>query len=363
MLRWSPLVIVVALGLIAVLASPVLGMKTEMPTATVLPVGAPARAGYDLLRREFDLAALSPASVMLTWQGDPTALTEAHMLAFWSFGRRLAATPGVAAVSSVVNLPGMTTMAQLASFWRGLEAAQNGQPVSGAAPVSAAQIRAIKQLIAATTGSGAVVFHVTATSDPATGPARALAERLRHTPAPPGMRVWVAGDAATGYDFFHGIGSTFPWVVVFVVGATYLVLLLLLRSVVLPLKAVLVNSCTILMSFGTIVFVFQHGRFEGLLSYTGSGYVDAVMPVVMFCALFGVSMDYEVFSVTRMREEWERSHDNQSAITAGLVRSGRVILSAALLVVIVAGSFAFTRVAMTKELGVGIAVAIVLTPC
>jgi RND superfamily putative drug exporter len=305
---------------------------------------------------------------MLIWNGDQQALTATHMLAFWQFGQQLVKTPGVKSVSSVVNLPGLDTLAKLATFWKGLQAAQSGQKSESGSSAqsgssfrpSKAQILAIKRLITSTTGKGVVVFYVTSSHDPSSRESRDLVARLREIEPPAGMKVAVAGESAGNYDFFHGISSMFVWVIVFVVGATYIVLLLLLRSVVLALEGLIVNACTILMAFGTIVFVFQDAHFEKWLAFTSTGAVDVITPVIMFCALFGISMDYEVFSATRMREKWDETHDNQAAVAAGLIRSGRIILSAALVVVVVSASFAFTRISMTKELGLGMAVAIIL---
>lgn len=142
--------------------------------------------------------------------------------------------------------------------------------------------------------------------------------------------------------------------------ATYIVLLFMLRSLLLPFKAVVVNAFTILLSIGCLVFIFQDGRLQEFLGYTSTGATDAVILVVIFCALFGISMDYAVFSLTRMHEAWLELGDNRAAVRRGLMQSGRVILSAALLVVVVTAAFAFTRISLTKQLGIGIAVAIAL---
>jgi RND superfamily putative drug exporter len=154
--------------------------------------------------------------------------------------------------------------------------------------------------------------------------------------------------------------SRFPWVILYIFVVSYIVLLVLLRSVVLPLKAVLMNTLSILASFGALVFVFQEGHFERILNFTGTGAVDATLPIIMFCTIFGVSMDYEVFLLTRMRESWLETHDNRRAVAFGLTKTGRIITSAALIIVIVAGSFAFTSILITKAIGVGLAVAIAL---
>jgi RND superfamily putative drug exporter len=164
----------------------------------------------------------------------------------------------------------------------------------------------------------------------------------------------------TVYDFLHAVSTRFPWIIAFVVGITGLVLLLMLRSLVLPVKAVIMNVCSLLAGYGAMVWVFQEGNLEWLFGFTATGSIDAELPVVLFCTVFGVSMDYEVFLLSRMREEWDVSHDNVRAVGVGLARTGRIVTSAALIIVIVGLSFAFTSIIVTKAIGVGLAVAVAL---
>jgi RND superfamily putative drug exporter len=138
------------------------------------------------------------------------------------------------------------------------------------------------------------------------------------------------------------------------------VLLLLFRSVLLPLKAIAMNTLSIVASYGALVWVFQDGHLSGLLRFDPQGFVEASLPVIMFCVLFGLSMDYEVFLLSRIREEWERTHDNTLAVSVGMQRSGRIITSAALLVVVVTASFVSADVVLIKALGFGIALAVLL---
>jgi putative drug exporter of the RND superfamily len=350
-----------ALVVVGVVVWPVVKMQTNVATAEALPPGSESRVGYEKLAADFGPGVVAPLDVVLTWTGDPTALNAAHLLAFYDYGQRLTTTEGVGSVTSVVNLPGIDTLPELAAFWKGVQAYETGQKVeSSGSPPTPEQIAQIKRLIASTTAPGAVLLRVTPAMDPSSIEARKLAERIRAVAPPQGMTSHVAGTAASNADFFNGVGERFPWVVAYVVVATYIILLLMLRSVLLPLQAIVVNACTIMMSWGVMVFVFQDGRWQGWLHYTSVGTIDSVMPIVMFCALFGIAMDYEVFLLTRMHEAWLETHDNRRAIATGLVSSGRVVVSAAALVVVVAGSFAFTSIAMTKMLGVGIAVAIAL---
>jgi RND superfamily putative drug exporter len=148
--------------------------------------------------------------------------------------------------------------------------------------------------------------------------------------------------------------------VALVIAATYLVLLVLFRSLVLPIKAILMNALSILASYGALVWVFQEGNLSQYLGFTPLGFVEASLPVVMFCVLFGLSMDYEIFLLSRMREEWDRSGNNAQAVALGLQRSGKIVTAAALLVVLVTASFVSAELVLIKSLGFGIALAVFL---
>ena len=141
---------------------------------------------------------------------------------------------------------------------------------------------------------------------------------------------------------------------------TYLVLFVLLRSVILPAKALVMNTLSIVASFGALVWIFQDGNLSALLGFQPLGFVETTQPVILFCVLFGLSMDYEVFLLTRMKEVWDRTGDNTEAVARGLERSGRIVTSAALIVVVVAGSFAFADIVLIKALGIGMAIAVAL---
>lgn len=367
--RWSSWVLrrpwvalLASLCLIVLLASPVTHMRMQMPTAAVLPPTAEARKGYDVLTSQFDMGALSPISVAVDWPGGSDAFTPARLASLFTFGRQLQAQPGVASVQSIVTLPGVGSGLAVMLFWQAVRPAlQSGTPVTiGSARLTAAQVTSLRQLVGGTTGKGIVVFRVLPAADPSSPAASDLVGRLRALSPPPGTHIVVAGESAGRLDFFQGLYGRFPWVAALVLLATYLVLVLLTGSLVAPLKAIIVNACTIAIAYGTIVFIFQDAHFQGLLHFTSSGAVDATAPIIMFCALFGVSMDYEVFLLARMHEAWHSTHDADISVAAGLTRSGRVIVSAAALVVVVTGSFAFTTITITKMLGIGIAAAIAM---
>jgi uncharacterized membrane protein YdfJ with MMPL/SSD domain len=149
-------------------------------------------------------------------------------------------------------------------------------------------------------------------------------------------------------------------VFLFVMVCSYLVLLVVLRSVLLPLKAVLMNLLSVAAAYGVLVAVFEYGWLDGITGYDSLGYINTVTPPLLLAIVFGLSMDYEVFLLSRIRERYLATGDNRRAVADGLQASAKVITSAALIMVVVFGTFALTGVPQIKEIGVGLAVAIAL---
>jgi RND superfamily putative drug exporter len=170
----------------------------------------------------------------------------------------------------------------------------------------------------------------------------------------------VGGVQATSLDFNRYLYGNFPRAIAFVLIATFLLLLLLFRSVLLPLKAVLMNVLSVSAAYGILVVVFQWGYLSDQLGFTSDGFIDSTVPILLFCILFGLSMDYEVFLLSRIREEWLRIRNNRHAVALGLEKTGGVITNAALLFVIVTGAFTFTSIIITKETGLGMTVAVLV---
>ena len=150
---------------------------------------------------------------------------------------------------------------------------------------------------------------------------RALVADLRDAGsalAPPaGMTVLVGGGAADVADVVDRVRADFPRTALFIIVTTYLVLFVLLRSVVLPAKALVMNTLSIVASFGALVWIFQDGNLSGPLGFQPLGFVETTQPVILFCVLFGLSMDYEVFLLSRMKEVWDRTGDNVEAVAGG----------------------------------------------
>jgi RND superfamily putative drug exporter len=195
-------------------------------------------------------------------------------------------------------------------------------------------------------------------ASPYVGAARETVGDVRSVEPPKGVSFLVGGLSAGQKDFISSVYGKAPYAAAFVLGVTYLVLLYTFRSVILPLKAVAVNILSLTASFGAMVFVFQDGNFSKVLNFTPLGFVDATLPILMFCTVFGVSMDYEVFLLSRIREAYENGDSNTASVAKGLVSTAGIITSAAAIIIVVTGAFTFSSVIITKAVGLGLAVAV-----
>jgi RND superfamily putative drug exporter len=193
--------------------------------------------------------------------------------------------------------------------------------------------------------------------------AQSFVRRLRRAilPAarfPDGTRAVVGGGAAQGVDFLDRSYAAFPWLVLAVLGLTYLLLVRAFRSLLLPLKAVLLNLLSVASSYGMLVVFFRWGVGRDLAGLYRFGQIEGWIPIFLFAMLFGLSMDYEVFLVTRMREAWDQLHDNGRAVAHGLEHTGRIVTAAAIIMIAAFSGFVAGRIAGLQEFGLGLAVAV-----
>ena len=346
-MRHPVAVLVPTLAFILVLGTPFLHVRFNAPDASILPPEVPSRAAFDRLTAEFGDGEFAPLVIAVRTAGPATA--PANLAALYDYSRRLAADPRVTRVDSLVDLDPRLTLAQYTLLY--------GDP-------NGPRDRYVQVGLAATTHGDLTAFTLYTPYGPNRDEGRALVKDLR-TPGgglapPPGVTVLVGGGAADVTDVVDRVRADFPRTALFIVVSTYLVLFALLRSVVLPAKALVMNTLSIVASFGALVWIFQDGNLSALLGFQPLGFVETTQPVILFCVLFGLSMDYEVFLLSRMKEVWDRTGDNVEAVAGGMERSGRIVTSAALIVVVVAGSFAFADIVLIKALGIGMAIAVAL---
>jgi RND superfamily putative drug exporter len=346
-MRHPVAVLIPTLSILLLLGIPFLNVRFNAPDATILPASVPSREAYDVLAREFGEGEFAPLVIAVRTTG--AATTPGNVAALYDYSRRLAADPRISRVASYVDLDARLALEQYQLLY--------GSP--GGPPD-----RFVAATLGATTKGNLTAFTVTTPYGPNNQEARALVRELRDPAgplAPPaGVSILVGGGAADVDDVVSRVWADFPRTAAFIVLTTFLVLFVLLRSVVLPIKALVMNTLSIVASFGALVWIFQDGNLSALLGFQPLGFVETTLPVILFCVLFGLSMDYEVFLLSRMKEAWDKTGDNTEAVARGLERSGRIVSSAALIVVVVAGSFAFADIVLIKALGLGVAIAVAL---
>src|SRR5215469_16949994 len=190
--------------------------------------------------------------------------------------------------------------------------------------------------------------------------ARQVVQQVRDVAPPAGARAYIGGQTAGVVDELASLSATVPWMALVMAAATFVLLFLAFGSVVLPLKAIVMNLLSLSATFGVVVWIFQQGHLSGLLQFTPTGTIDPTMPILMLAIIFGLSTNYEVFLLSRIRERYDQTGDNADAVATGLQRTGGVITSAALLLVIVIGAFSSSGITFIKLLGVGMIVALVV---
>jgi RND superfamily putative drug exporter len=447
-------VILLAAAILGTLLYPVGHMRVGIPEATVLPQEYESRAGDDILKRNFEYAALNPMEIVATFEDDPLSvrgLSDTREL-----GESVSGADGVSRVESAYTIAAAAAedyagrvadarnqaRKEAAARVNGLvqrqieEQTQNEtdravneqlsqiEATYGAVPPGTeerlrAEIRPrverevrasegkirdeverrlakevdrkvpdlpegisadgkvtpegvanflklpaarksedLKDTLDTYVAGDRTLLRGVTEANPYTQDAYGAVDAVRAVEAPDGTSFLVGGLSAGQKDFISSLYSKAPLAAAFVIGVTYLILLITFRSIFIPLKAVIVNILSLTASFGAMVFVFQDGHLSGLLDFTPLGFVDATLPILMFCTIFGVSMDYEVFLLSRIREAYENGDSNSASVAKGLVSTAGIITSAAAIIIVVTGAFALTGIVLTKAIGLGLAVAV-----
>jgi RND superfamily putative drug exporter len=325
------------------LGLPFLHLRVGSGDATSLPPDAESRRGDELLRREFPGGEANRIVVVLD-AGRASPLEPARVAQTYAFSRWLAGRPHVQHVDSFVDLDpslDLATYQQMAA----LPPAQRPPEL----------VEALRHTL------GEHVAMLVATTDlrPASDEARALVREIRRAHPLFDGEVLVTGQTAFDLDFIGLVVRHAPLAIGLVMVVTYVVLFLLLDSVLLPLKAIVMNLLSITASYGALVWIFQDGHLASWLEFT-PGPIQTATPLIMFCLVFGLSMDYEVLLLSRVREEYERIGDNAGAVVVGLERTGRLITGAAAIMAAVFFGFGLARSVVIQAVGVGIGVAVVV---
>jgi RND superfamily putative drug exporter len=337
-MRRPALVLVAVLGVLGIISAPALSLRVAALDVRALPKELEARRAFEHLQSAFPEAA--GAQVLVAVEFPPGAtLDRARAGALYDLSARLAALPNVAKVESLAFGQGLSREA-----WQQLLDAPPAAAAPGIARAKAALMR-----------DNVTLVRVSSRAGPTSEAARQIVRRVRAERRVGDGRLKVGGPTAADLDVSRYLAERTPRAAAFVLTTTFVLLLLLLGSVLLPLKATLMNCLSVAAAFGALVWLFQEGHL-GLPAQP----LEPAIPMLLFCVLFGLSMDYELLILSRMKEAWERGHDNPRAVALGLEKSGGLVTSAATIMVAVFAAFSLARVVLIRAIGVGMAIAVLI---
>jgi RND superfamily putative drug exporter len=317
---------VAIVGLLLLLGTPFLGARFGLPDDRVLPESASSRRVQDQIRANFTSREASALSIVAVEAGPAGTTRDAEVD---RYAAELSAIVGAARVD-----------ASTGSY-------QDGRRVF---PPTDASGRFA--------GEDGAWLSLVPSVEPISAQGERLVADVRSTPAP--FETLVAGPSAELVDTKAGIASRLPLAAGIIAVVTFVLLFLMTGSVLVPAKAIVLNLLSLTATFGAMVWIFQDGNLSGALGFTATGTLDTSMPILMFCIAFGLSMDYEVFLLSRIKEEFDRGGDNTASVAMGLERTGRIVTAAAALLSVVFIAFATSGITFIKMFGVGMALAVIV---
>jgi RND superfamily putative drug exporter len=335
-------VIMVTLSLLFTLGFPALGMKLGQPDAMALPKHAESRVVQEMLNKHFSTSDLSP--LLIAIRADKSVADPASVAGIHALSEKIRAMPGVTRIAGMTSLDASLTLDEYQMLY------QN----PGQFPVAAEALG----LYARGNQTRFIVFY----SFPPKAPeAQRLVRDIRAIVRPPGItEVQVGGYPAFYLDYLDSLRKWVPITMAVIIGIIFVLLFFMLGSLMLPFKVVLTSLLSLTATFGALVLIFQHGHFADLLGFTPVGALDGTVLVLIFASAFGLSIDYEVFLLSRVKEMCDATGDSIQAVATGVQRSGPIITNAALLIGIVLSAFAMGEVVFMKQIGLGLLMAVVV---
>jgi len=337
------LVMAASTGVLLAFAAPILDLQPAAPTMDILPRDEPSRQVFETVEQSFSSATLSP--VVLIVEPERGRMTGSRNLdELLAFAEALEELEHVQSAVSV---------------WTFLSQNPGSTVVSGGLLLD----DDLRRLATPYLTGDAAVIELTVRTNGNDGRQQAVIQEVRQRArelSDGRFFVRVGGETATSMDLVTHVRERAPWSVAFVMVATWLVLFLQFRSFLLPIKAIVLNLLSLTASFGALVWIFQEGHLANLLDFEPMGYTVIIIPILMFCFMFGLSMDYEVIMLSRIREAWLATGDNSAAVRYGLHASAPIVSSAALIMLVVFSVFGASELQIIKSVGVGLALAVLL---
>ncbi|HEV8190139.1 MAG TPA: MMPL family transporter [Ktedonobacterales bacterium] len=340
-MRFPIPVALLALAVLVTLGLPFLRASFSTPDVRVLPAGQEARVVSERLSQDFANQGSSEIVIAIRTPGN--ALSPANLAALQTYVGQIASLPNVLEVQSLVTVDPRLTLADYQRLYT--------------QPSANPQLAGVAAQLAHGDATKVVVELRPAEFSPATETAT---RQIRALPAPDGLRPLVAGETAYQMDLFSNLRATLPYALLVIALAICALLFLMTGSVVMPLKAIVLNTLSLSATFGALVWIFQDGHFEQLLAFQSNGSIDGTQTILIFALAFGLSMDYEIFLLSRIKEQFDATGDNRAAVATGLQRTGWLISSAALLLAVVLAALSTSHIVFIQQIGLGLAIAVIM---
>ncbi|HEX9037497.1 MAG TPA: MMPL family transporter [Ktedonobacterales bacterium] len=340
-MRFPVPVALAALAILLTLGAPFLHATFSTPDARVLPPGQEARVVTERLARDFSQEGASQIVIAVRTPGD--ALAPTNLAALQSYVDQIQALPGVLDVQSLVTVSPTLRLADYQRLY--------------ADPAAAPQLAAGAAQLA---NGDATKVIVRASPAEFSTQAQTLTRQIRALTPPEGFQPLVAGATPFQMDLFANLRATLPEALLVVALAIFTLLFLMTGSLVMPLKAIILNTLSLSATFGALVWIFQDDNLHGLFGLQSNGSIDGTQTILIFALAFGLSMDYEVFLLSRIKERFDATGDNRAAVASGLQRTGWLITSAAMLLAVVLVAFSTSKIVFIQQIGVGLAIAVIM---
>ena len=341
-MRRPLLVLFPTVALLIALVIPVRDLELGGVDPSILPRGWESREGAVVLEEEFGFDRLTVLVVAHTFEGDPFAPDVIRRM--YAVGAAIAEMQDVSSVSSYVNIRPTFSADDYVRLYRN--------------PESVIDLR-ISSVLEDGLRDGVALFVVASDLHPSSGEARQLVASLRSL-TPASGEIYVSGSAADLTDQVNTLYSRFPYVMALVISLIFISLLIQFRSIFIPLKAVFLNVLGIFASYGALVWVFQYGNLSWLLGFDPVGAIETTTPIILFAVVFGLSLDYEIFLMSRIREAHLTQAGGHQSVREGLEKTGAIITGAGLILIVVAASFIVADIVIVKAVGLGLGLAILL---
>jgi uncharacterized membrane protein YdfJ with MMPL/SSD domain len=346
-MRRAGIMLIVALIPLILAGLPFLRAKMSVADTRSMPASSQSRYVGERLENDFPRNETTPVEIVVTTKAP--AIAGESIGALYDYTRNLQKVAGVTRVESLVNIdPKLINPtldgSKMTKEWY-TQFYQGPQATDVAAAYAKDNYSLVKVLYASDVNSDAT---------------KQIVKDIRNLSLPQGMTAQVGGIPAIVLDFLGSLAKGVPLALALIIGIIFILLFLMLGSVVVPLKAVILNILSLSVSFGALVWIFQDGNLSNILGFTSIGSIDGTQPVLIFAIAFGLSMDYEVFLLSRIKENYDRTGDNTASVALGVQKTGYIITSAAALLVIVFAGFATGEISQIKQVGIGLSLAVLV---